>query len=496
MTGTKFLRLLATLSKEELKEFEKFLKSPYFNTRNQPVLLFQYLKSTYSRWHPLYLEYAATSTSRERKAELEQKLHEVLAKKKVAAVIFPNERYNDPRMRRVIHYCKQLIEEFFYQLAPKADHEFYLRHIAMLQHHLLRGELDLFEDLLEEVREIQQKTSFRDHQFYYYAYQLEEVTNDYLIRTARNLDAFQPMSDNFDVYFILNKLRMSCGMATRDKMFGRGYEYPMMEELIAYIEKTDFSTVPLIGMYYHIFHLEQNKEDRMHYKALQTLLQENKGQISLGERRQISGFMLNYLTRENRKPGQKMSWELFDLFRTMVGEGLVYINGMITVPYFNLGLRAACRVGEFDWGEQFIHDHTDRLLGKNAKEVLDLSRLVVQYNRGEYQQVLRKIDTLKFKDSRQQVFRRILKLQTLYEINEPNQFFQLTDAFKRFIRAKQEIGTTASTFFSNFVSFSERLGRIKFDLKPVKSGLEEEIQHSATAEKDWLIDKIKELQVH
>lgn len=493
MIKTKFLRLLATLDKEELKKFGQFITSAYYNTRNQPIQLFQYLMENYATWHPIYLDYQDSGTTKTQKLALGIQLQKTISKKVIAEHLFPGERQNDPRMRRIIHYLKNLIDEFLYEIATKAEHAHYLRQITMLQHHLRRGELQLFEEQLAEVRARQKQTSFRDHQFYYYAYQVEEVANDYLVRTAQNEDSFQEMTDYFDVYFLLNKLRLFCGMATRQKMFDMEYRYQMMDELIRYIEKSDFSTVPLIGIYYHILHLEQAKEDRWHFKQLEEMLQVNKVEISLGELRQIYGFMLNYLTRENRKPGQKMYKELFNLFRIMVEEGLIYINDKMRIPYFNVGMRAACRIGEFDWVEDFIYAHEDRLVGQNSQEVIDLSLLTVLHYRGEYEAVLKRIDTLRFQNSRLQVLRRILKLQTLYESSATQEFFQLTDAFKRFIKSKQEIGTVAFTYFSNFVSFTERLGRVKFDLKPLKNGLAEEIQDSPTAEKDWLLDKLDEL---
>ena len=495
MIKTKFLRLLATLDKDELKDFERFIYSPYYNSRKQPLQLFDYLKSNLSKWHHPFLNYISPDTSKAKKQQLELHLESILSKATISEHLYPGERFNDPRMRRIVHYLKQLLEEFLYALAPKAEQEYYLRHIAMLRHHLHRGEFDLFEAQLTEVRKRQQQTTFRDHQFYYYAYQVEEVANDYLVRTARNRDSFQQMTDFFDAYFILNKLRLFCGMATREKMFEVDYRYQMMEELIHYIEKTDFNDVPLIGIYYHILHLEQARDDRMHFKQLELMLKANKAGISSGEQRNIYGFMLNYLTRENRKPGQKMYAELYQLLRTMVEEGLIYINNKITIPYFNLGVRAACRMGEFDWVEDFIYAHEDRLIGQNATEVIDLSLLTVLHYRGEYDTVLQRIDRLRFKDPRLQVLRRMLKLQTLYESNAPNAFFQLTDAFKRFIKSRKEIGRAAFTYFSNFVSFTERLGRIKFDLKPIKKDLAKEIQDSPTAEKDWLLDKLQEIAV-
>ena len=71
MNKTSFLDIMRALNKEELKRFEAFLNSPYFNTRNNVVNLFSSIK-----------KYAPEFT------------HKMLDKEEVWKKLFPGKKYN------------------------------------------------------------------------------------------------------------------------------------------------------------------------------------------------------------------------------------------------------------------------------------------------------------------------------------------------------------------------------------------------------------------
>ena len=51
MIGTKFINLIKTFSPEEIKSFEKFIMSPYFNSVKNYVILFEEIKKFYPEFN-------------------------------------------------------------------------------------------------------------------------------------------------------------------------------------------------------------------------------------------------------------------------------------------------------------------------------------------------------------------------------------------------------------------------------------------------------------
>lgn len=490
MQNTKLIQLFATLTKEELKKLEKYLESPYFHTKLQSRQLMQHLAQQFDKWYLLYHEYR---DSTEKDPELENKLESLLSKEAVAEALFPDVPYNDQKMRRIIFESKKVLSDFLFQLAlsnqPRLPE---LKQITLLQHHLKRGELALFESQLKEAQQYRDNLDNLHSQYFEYAYQVEELYNNYLINTRGRDDSFQLMSDHLDTAYLISKLRIFCAMLTRSKVYKFKYEYRLMDELTDAIESFDFSTAPLLEIYYLILKLEREKAKPGDYKRLYELIGLHQPHIPLTEVRQIYGFMLNYLLRESRKPKTDYYPEIFSLLQKMIKEDLIYADGQIAPYYFELCVSTAGKVKAFDFAEDFIYEHEDRLIGKDAQEVFDFSLLVLLFYKGEYRAILKRIDMLKFKVVRSQIRLRILKLKTLFESKETESFFLLCDSLKKFIRSKKEIGETAHTFYYNFVSLADKLGKIAFNQRK-SEGMEQEIEETQAAEKEWLMEKYLEL---
>ena len=188
---------------------------------------------------------------------------------------------------------KKFWSEFLFQLAlsnqPRLEE---LKQRTLLQHHLKRGELALFEAQLKEAQSYRDNLGYRDSHFFEFAYRVEEEYNNYLINTRGKDDSFQLMSDHLDTAYLINKLRIFCAMLTRSKVYKFNYEYRLMEELTSAIETFDFSQAPLLEIYYLILKLEREIATHPDYKRLYELTVLHQPHIPQTEVRQIYGFML------------------------------------------------------------------------------------------------------------------------------------------------------------------------------------------------------------
>lgn len=500
MLYSQFLRLFAILNREELKAFEKFLHSPFFGPREQSRQFFAYLKSTQSRWRPLYEEFQSHKGKRKQR-ELETQLRKYLGKKEMAAQLFPDEPYNDGRMRRVISECKKLLIRYLGEAAPKTDNpknpyaRQFREDLDVLRFYLQRGEFDLFQDQIKAMRKLE-GTDFKDHQYYYRAFQLEEKANDFQIRTGAKTDTYGKQLDHLDTYFILYKLRMFCAMHTRSTAMGVTYKYGMLAEITAYVERENFLGEPLIQIYYLILQMERGKGAQMDYQTILDLLATQLDRISHDEARQIYLFVYNFLEREHRKPGVNFARESFLLIKRVVDEGVIYSEGLIAVGYFNAAVRVACRAGEVKWAEEFIWANEERIAGGNRKEVFDFALLTVLFFQKEYTVILRQLDQLQFNDSNYQIRLRVLKMKTLYEQHSPEidsseDFFKLVEAFRRFLKNKTDLRPAAAIHYGNFLNFAEKLGKAAFDGKELPTDFEHQVIQEETAEEEWLLEKIR-----
>src|ERR1044072_8720307 len=89
MNNTKLVQLMKSLSATELHKLQQFVSAPFINTNENIISLF----SCISKHHPDYK-------------------NPLLEKKKVFAKLFPNETYNDGRIRYLSSELLSIAENF------------------------------------------------------------------------------------------------------------------------------------------------------------------------------------------------------------------------------------------------------------------------------------------------------------------------------------------------------------------------------------------------
>ena len=89
MHASKLIQLLKSLNAEEIRWLAKFVRSPYYNSHDEVIALFDYIRKYYP---------ACTS----------RKLEKEVAFK----ALLPNEPYSDRRMRLLMFRLSDLVEQF------------------------------------------------------------------------------------------------------------------------------------------------------------------------------------------------------------------------------------------------------------------------------------------------------------------------------------------------------------------------------------------------
>lgn len=92
MENSSLIKILKTFTKREIKAFEKFVDSPYFNTSEATALLFQKIK----KYYPLF-------ESNE------------LIKESLFTKIYVGQKYSEELMRKLMSNLIKLSEEFITQ---------------------------------------------------------------------------------------------------------------------------------------------------------------------------------------------------------------------------------------------------------------------------------------------------------------------------------------------------------------------------------------------
>jgi|GEM_PF-3828125 len=507
MIKSNCLRILASFSGKELQELVWFAECPLYNRAQGPIKLLHYLKQHRSQWHPLYIKCQLLADA---KRDNLDRLEAIIGKDLIFTTLFPEKDLSDANIRQIISQTKKLAERFIQTHIVMNSQEEELRgELRLLEYFLYRGEEKLYAKANGRMQKRIKQIKFHNLDTYQFKAKVAEQRLSYLIRTGRKEDSVQEWANSFDQFFVLAKLRQYASMQSRNTTRGIEYDDHFKDGVLAGIEQYAHLQEPLIQIWRRIIQLREHPDSNALFSQLTDLVSSHQSLIQSNQLRMIYATMLNYLYPKNRKSEHNHHLsEIFRFSKTMVETGAIYINGKINVKYFNACVRAAIEAKQFLWAEEFIHSNADKLLGPNPDNLIDYTILVLYFKKGDFQFVIDRIDKLTFGDKNKEILRRILKFQTLYELgvqeakdnskprpkDRVEDFFRFSNTLKRYIQYQEQVGQNVKQLYTNFVKTLEKIGRARFNRRTLPKSFEEDLDHIQLAERDWLLEKLKELR--
>ena len=154
MLKSSLLEIIRTFTKQELIKFEDFVRSPYFNKKENVVKLFLEIK----KYSP----------------ELSD---EDLEKEKVWGRLFPGQKYNYWIMKNLIFDLNKVAERFLH--IQNYESKIFEQDINLLEKMNEKGLLRQYEKNLKSFRNETDKTTF-DQNYFYYKYLAEVKEHAFL----------------------------------------------------------------------------------------------------------------------------------------------------------------------------------------------------------------------------------------------------------------------------------------------------------------------------
>src|SRR5690606_3264133 len=200
MQKTKIIDILRYFSTRELAVFRDFVYSPFFNKNQKVQQLFD-----------LILQYAPDFQ------------HPALEKRNVFVQIFGKKTFNDLQINNIISDLLQLAYGFLAQHSMAGHPQLEKSHL--LEELLNRDIYHHIDRTAKRYRQLQEQTTFRNHQYFYDEYTFyEKLDRNFLAQPKRRFDEnLQLENDNLDRYYFSNKLRIACDMASRNIVIKAGY---------------------------------------------------------------------------------------------------------------------------------------------------------------------------------------------------------------------------------------------------------------------------------
>lgn len=490
MLKSSLLEILRTFSKQELIKFEDFVRSPYFNKKENPVKLFLEIK----RYAPDYND-------------------ENLKKEKVWLKIFPGKKYNYGIMKNLIFDLSKLCESFLSE-EVYSDNEM-RRDQDLLSSLLNRNVSNLFSVKYDTVEKSFRK-KFRSGKFDYSGSYYESMrdiielkylflqTNrqfkkkDELIKAPEylifgflircfnifhdivldNLDYNTPVKNNIAYIFLYDLEKNS-----------------VLKNLIDYAKENYPENYPLLKCYYNMYKALSHNDSVECFNEFRDALAKYGSVFSKSELRNLYTTLLTSFG--NRKfTTVDFYTEYFKILQVGFDNNVILNrDGFIDPGNFVSIVNVTCSNDKTDFAEKFISDYKDKLSPEYRENLYYYAMAHLNFFRNDFGKSLEFIVKFQTNELMYKFFIKNLQLSIYYELNDRISFDYLIDSFRHFIRKNNLTNESRAIVHSKYCEYVTKLFKLreKKDLYEL-SKLKNEITEVKATNKKWLLGKIAELE--
>jgi hypothetical protein len=476
---TKIYRALAELDVYELNRFDKFVHSPYFNQNKAMVALLE-----------LFIPF------------LKGKHQGELSKKEAWDRIYPGKAFNDTRFRKLNSDLLKLFEQFLAQETYESNP---LHQASYLVESISDRKIEkLYNTVVSSVKRLSNRQLEKSSSFYYYQYQLEknqynltsEFEKKFKKKTKYSTLNIEEIAKNLDIFYLGEKLKLYCTLLSWKNVFNLDTDLLFMEEIIKHVEKINYSNFPPIAMYYQVFKTYSDPDNVEHYYALRELIKSDIDQFPPEEAKDIYGAAQNFCIRMINRGKKDFLKENLDLYKEAINRGILFYNEELSPTTFRNIVISAVNLNEFEWAENFIHTHQDKLSEKHRENAVTFNMARLFWYKRDYPKVIEYLRNVVFDDMIYELNSKSMLIATYYETEEIDPLESLLESFKTFLfRNKKNIPEKRYKTYIQYIKYVKNLLKIIPGDKKAIQSLKTKIEASNQGiTKKWLLEKVEELK--
>lgn len=484
MKDTRLIKLLKTFSREEIKSFGKFLKSPFLKPRRNTIELYEYLIKYYPEYDSPKME------------------KEIVFRK-----LFAGEKFYEGKLNNLIFELSKAAENFLAYNTLMSDETEYLLNLS--KGYLgknLSGESNRINKIIEKKLTpgfSQNKNYISKLRWLTYlksAYYTEHNDIENVIECTKNYfeaSAIQFIIDYTEIVGAVKPALNTYGKNVENNFIHAVLQSFDIENLHKLIRENEHRLSPMISMYYYKLKSENNPEEKDYYYLLKESFYKNFPVLDREEKYRIFSELANYCVQKAVKKNEEFKREGLKVYQEMMENNAYSFSEkeyMLVAAFRNI-IHFCISVNEINWFEFFIKNYTDCLKPEYRKDLRNYSYAHLYFMKKDFERSLVMISEINYDFFLFKPDFKNLMLKIYYELGYIEQAFSMVDSYNHFLASSKEISRSFKKFYKNFLGFyfillKIRSGQSKESLSFLKSKVEKE---NEMINKAWLLEKINEV---
>ncbi len=492
MKTSKLFTILKTFSFEELKQFEKFISSPYLNTGRNVKPLFRIIK----KYHPDYPSEKLT----------EDKLYRLMYRTE-------NNREKRGYIKVLISHLTNLAIEYLKNINGENEFENKFSEVRFLKMLNTRKLDNLFSSQFKNLNNLfTGKYDSDSGQFLFSMLMQKEYCNllldrDYQQKTS---EVLLKQTEYLLLFFLSEFFKNRAHYRTNEYVFNAPIEGTLMKlisenfnfsPVIEYLKVSKSKSYPVIAVYYYSMMSQLDINNDEYYKSFKELFENNidlfdhevKGDLYVDLEACCWKRLNNNIDEDRRDYYRK---ELFEIYKNELKLGLYkYEYDYIRIHKFRNIIMAALNLKEYDWLENFTKKYYKELAPEYRENLYNYSLAVINFNRGKFEEALALFSKIKYDYFYLKVDVKNWMLLIYYELKHNEQANSLIDSYKHFLAKNKNLSELFRKNNLDFLNCYIQLmkynsGNESVELNKIRSEIS---SRGKFIHKGWLLKKIEEL---
>lgn len=485
MKDSRLIEILRTFSKEEMKEFGKFINSPYFGCRKFIINFFGILK----KYYPEFKD-------------------EDIERRKLFREMYKDKKYNDGLMRRINSEIIKFALEYLTLRKFKEINAFSNNCLLM---ELRNRKLDKFfvtksNQIIKEL----DKSKVKD---------LYILLDKYL--TEIEIYNYKSMMNKPDMFLQMETIHESIIYLFSYLLFNNAdklklIDYKFKNNICKEFDKRMISdklfeitgnqsdnNLTIFRASFFAYNIIKDKLDEKSYLQLKKILTNEKDCFTNNQLRTFYSYIFYFYNYYTSRNNDKYFRDEYEVYQLILKEGLFLNYSPFMSIFFCRNYVNVCkRVGEPDSIVRFIESYSQYFIPDNKENIMNYSKALVMLAKNEFGKALEyssliNLDLPQFKNDI-----KILRIKCYYEMNYTDSLINEIDSLHHFYRNLKKdsiklqnigylisVGSNFLKHFSSFLRLSDKYSAAK------KNILIKEIENETLLnEKKWLLKKVSELK--
>lgn len=480
MINSKAIKVLKTFNAEELKQFGRFVNSPYHNNNKNLSRLFLYLKKDYPEFNS--------------------------SKENIYKYLYPRKKYSYDVLRHHFAGLYRLCEDFLAHSALNSDP--FTRKSYVLNKFNEKKLDSLFIFNFKKLED-----SFGDSKIGYEHFRDRAELENNMIKFLLLRDKQHKITNNVlkrGEYFMSSLFRWVELQVSDINVQRHNYSKlnipNAFEAFLAKIDLRGFSDwlennmcdrFVYLAMYSNLLLIWKYPEDESIFYRTKKVVLNNFKLIEDKEKQNLINSLINYcnynLKYFRNEKFIKEEFELNKISLTLFDKSKFILRN---IEYNNIVDRAL-ELKEIQWAEYFIENYTKYAADDINIRNFALAKLCLE--KGNYEESLGYLNKFKPVEPFFKLQSRLLILKLLYELNLSEQAFSCIESLRHFTANSKEIGDSYKKSINIKIKIFNMLFDLKMNIEQINEftlmQLKKILNETGITGRRWYMEKIKELEL-